>query len=66
MPTDLKNISTHPEWVAIEEHLEDQRQKRISRLISGTCTEHEYQALAGEIRGIQLVLQTPYKKVLAP
>lgn len=66
MSTDLKNISTHPEWIAVQEMLEDQRQKRLTRLVSGTCTETEYQAVAGEIRGIQLVLQTPFRRHQAP
>lgn len=66
MPTDLKNITTHPEWIAVQEMLEDQRQRRVTRLISGTCTETEYQAIAGEIRGIQLVLQTPIRRHQTP
>lgn len=66
MPTDLKNITTHPEWVAVQEMLEDQRQRRLKKLVSGTCTDTEYHAIAGEVRGIELVLQTPYRSIQTP
>lgn len=62
MSIDLSNIVSHPAWVAMEEVLDDEREKRIRRLLSGTCTEPEYFSITGEIRGIELVLKTPHKR----
>lgn len=63
MSIDLKNITTHPVWVGLEEILSDEREKRLRRITSGTCTEIEYQALSGEIRGIEMILKTPYRRM---
>lgn len=62
MSIDLKSIVTHPTWVALEAALEEERDKRVRRLVSGNCTENEYHAISGEIRGIELVLKTPHKE----
>jgi hypothetical protein len=64
MTIDLKNIVSHPIWVALEADLEAERDKRIRRLLSGNCSETEYHAVSGEIRGIELVLKTPYKRMI--
>lgn len=64
MTIDLKNILSHPVWVALEDDLESEREKRLRRLVSGTCSETEYQAVSGEIRGIELVLKTPHKRIM--
>lgn len=64
MTIDLKNILTHPSWVAMEDELEREREKRLRRLVSGNCSETEYHSISGEIRGIELVLKTPHRRTL--
>lgn len=64
MTIDLKNIVSHPTWVALEELLDNEREKRIRRLISGNCSESEYHSVSGEIRGIELVLKTPHRRTM--
>jgi len=59
MKTLIARLANLPEWVALESYVNEKRDEKIHLLIRGNLSRDDYLSTAGEIRGLETLLNAP-------